>query len=76
MIPSPQNTPHPLSDCDAVGELLSAYLDGELTEGEKNTVEAHLQTCDACRQLAEALGELRREIGRAELTPPPALFAA
>lgn len=73
MIPSPQNTPPSLPDCDAVGELLSAYLDGELTEEEKNTVAAHLQTCDACRQLAEALGELRREIGGAELTPPPAL---
>ena len=76
MIPSPQNTPPSLPDCDAVGELLSAYLDGELTEGEKNTIEAHLQTCDACRQLAEALGNLRREIGGAELTPPPALHGA
>lgn len=73
MIPSPQNTPRSLPDCDAVGELLSAYLDGELTDGEKETVEAHLQTCDACRQLAQTLESLRAEIGSAELTPPPAL---
>ncbi len=73
MIPSPQNTPHSLPDCAAVGELLSAYLDGELTAGEKEAVEAHLQTCDACRQLAEALGSLRTEIRGAELTPPPEL---
>lgn len=76
MIPSPQNTPHPLPDCDAVGERLSAYLDGELTEGEKKTVQAHLQTCDACRQLADALVNLRREISTAELTPPPSLRGA
>lgn len=76
MIPSPQNTPHSLPDCDAVGELLSAYLDGELTEGEKETVEAHLQTCDACRQLVDALANLRQEMGEAELTPPPALREA
>ncbi len=75
MIPSPQNTPHSLPDCAAVGELLSAYLDGELTAGEKEAVEAHLQTCDACRQLAEALKNLRTEISGAELTPPPALHS-
>lgn len=73
MIPLPQNTPPSPPDCDAVGELLSAYLDGELTEGEKKTVETHLQTCDACRQLADALTNLRREIGEAKLTPPAAL---
>ena len=73
MIPSPKNTPHSLPDCAAVGELLSAYLDGELTAGEKEAVEAHLQTCDACRHLAEALGSLRTEIRGAELTPPPEL---
>jgi len=75
MIPSPQNTPHSCPDCDAVGELLSAYLDGELTAGEKEAVEAHLQTCDACRQLAEALKNLRTEISGAELTPPPELHS-
>lgn len=32
-----------------VGELLSAYLDGETTEQETNRVVSHLESCDRCR---------------------------
>lgn len=31
------------------GELLSAYLDGELTRSEESTVVAHLEECAGCR---------------------------
>ena len=37
-----------------MGDLLSAYADGELTEAERATVDAHLGTCPACGQELEA----------------------
>ncbi|NUQ47365.1 MAG: zf-HC2 domain-containing protein, partial [Phycisphaerae bacterium] len=43
--------PHPAQD-----ELLSAYLDGELEEGERRLVEARLESDPAARAL---LAELR-----------------
>jgi anti-sigma factor RsiW len=51
-------------------DQLSDYLDGELSEGERVTLEAHLQTCDECSEL---LAELRAVIARArtlEELPP------
>jgi hypothetical protein len=38
---------------DQVAELLSAYIDGEVTAAERGLVEAHLASCDVCgRDLA------------------------
>ncbi len=38
---------------DQVAELLSAYIDGEVTSDERGLVEAHLASCEACdRDLA------------------------
>lgn len=42
---------------------LSAYLDGELTEGEQARVDAHLAACDACRVTLEDLKRLVRRAG-------------
>ncbi|MFL5401511.1 MAG: anti-sigma factor family protein [Gemmatimonadales bacterium] len=50
-------------------DRLSDYLDGELSEGERVALEAHLQTCGDC---AELLAELRAVVARARtLTPLP-----
>jgi anti-sigma factor RsiW len=43
-------------------DRLSEYLDGELPEGERIALEAHLQTCSECSAL---IGDLRRVIRRA-----------
>ncbi len=50
---------------DQVAELLSAYIDGEVTAAEQELVEAHLATCDVCgrdlatlRQTVALLGQL------------------
>lgn len=37
-------------DCKKIGILLSAYVDGEVTDKEKNLVENHLKVCEACRR--------------------------
>ena len=36
-------------------ELLSSYIDGEVTDAERARVEGHLATCDACREELESL---------------------
>jgi len=40
-------------ECEGIKELLSAYLDGELTEEESGTVRAHLERCPDCRREIE-----------------------
>ncbi|MDQ7821231.1 MAG: zf-HC2 domain-containing protein [Candidatus Eremiobacteraeota bacterium] len=44
--------------CNDLKEKLSAFLDGELTAGERQTVEEHLATCKACREHANELMEV------------------
>jgi hypothetical protein len=43
--------------CEPIEELLSAFLEGELSPAEKAMVEGHLADCPDCRSL---LGDLRR----------------
>jgi ferric-dicitrate binding protein FerR (iron transport regulator) len=58
-------------NCHETGELLHAWLDGELDASERDRVDAHLAECEACRAaadeaqmqgaaLAEALAPMRR----------------
>ncbi len=42
--------------CQVYEEMLSAYIDGELSSQDEQALEAHLATCDSCRS---ALSELR-----------------
>jgi anti-sigma factor RsiW len=48
---------------------LSEYLDGELSEGERIALEAHLQGCQEC---PAALAELRQVVYQARTLPPEA----
>lgn len=45
-------------ECQDMLELLSASLDGELTEAEQAQLNAHLDTCPSCRALYEELSGL------------------
>ena len=72
-MPVDQHNSDHISACLAVGEALSAYLDGELSETEAAAVEAHLRECPDCARLCAALRNLRVELAGAELDPPPAL---
>ena len=44
--------------CDRYQELLSASLDGELTEAEDSLLRAHLRECPACRRKAHRMREV------------------
>jgi anti-sigma factor RsiW len=52
-----------------VGRRLSALIDGELGDSERDQVHAHLVSCQACRDEAAALRMLKRRIGGLGETP-------
>jgi anti-sigma factor RsiW len=51
-------------------EQLSALIDGELSGGELDRVNAHLAACDQCRSDAAALRLLKRELRQLAAAPP------
>lgn len=57
-------------------ELLSAFADGETTEGERETIAAHLAGCEACRELLDDLRLLDRLAADEAVPPVPADLAA
>ena len=51
-----------------VGERLSGYLDGELTQQEKQRVDLHLADCADCSGMLRELEDLRRRMGGSGLS--------
>ncbi len=51
-----------------VGELLSGYIDGELTQQQRQRVEIHCESCTECRQDRDDLTALRNDIGASQLS--------
>lgn len=52
-----------------VGDRLSGYLDGELTQQQRQKVELHLEQCAQCSKLLVDLQELRGRMHGARLSP-------
>lgn len=48
-----------MKDCDRFAPLLSAFVDGELTDEERAATAAHVGGCAACRKLLDELLEMR-----------------
>ncbi|MCI7473415.1 MAG: anti-sigma factor [Clostridiales bacterium] len=59
--------------CDEALELISARLDGPLTQEETARLEEHLSVCPACRTLADDLEELHEELPQLTAQPPAGL---
>jgi hypothetical protein len=57
-------------ECGETKELLSAYLDGEVTEKERKLIESHLASCPSC---ASELEDLRRVVGLVAALPREAV---
>jgi len=51
-----------------VGEWLSGYIDGELTQQQRQRVEVHCDDCAQCARELQELTALREEIGAAKLS--------
>ena len=62
------NTRHKTIDGHA-GELLSGYIDGELTQQQAQKVRLHVEGCSECQDAFERLQALRREVGGSRLSP-------
>jgi len=63
-----------MKNCQSVRKKLSAYQDGEVTSAEKDAIDAHLRTCEACRKQHEALLQTYRMLrGLPEIEPAPGL---
>lgn len=61
--------------CDQFLELLSARLDGALTEEEERELEAHLANCPDCRAVGAQLSALQGAFPELEEDAPPEGFA-
>src|SRR5262245_49709729 len=62
--------------CGRVSNLLSAYLDRELTGAEMLSVQRPRSRCPACSAEREAISQVRRLLGSLEAVEPPAGSAA
>ena len=51
-----------------VGELLSGYIDGELTQQDRQRVEIHCDDCETCAKQRDELIALRSDMGKANLS--------
>ena len=56
------------NEAQHVGELLSGYLDGELTQQQRQRVELHCDDCHECETSLRDLESLRAAIGKASLS--------
>jgi len=58
-----------MNDCQKISELLSGYLDNELTQGDHQRVDVHLRRCDKCRQLLDDMTKLRGAVALSQSRP-------
>ena len=62
--------------CRAARRMMSRYLDGELPETRRSSVDQHLGCCPECRSEFAAQDRLWSLLGRAAPAPSPDVFAA
>lgn len=62
------------TDCEAIENLLGAWLDGELDRSDAERVEMHVQGCSSCLRTKERLEQLQaslKDVLRAEASQLP-----
>ena len=62
-------------NCEQMTLLMSAWLDGELSEMEERQMREHLEQCPECRELMEQLQALHTSFSDLEEIPAPEGFA-
>lgn len=53
--------------CEDIQELISGYLDRELTSQKRQKVEVHMETCHSCRSTYESLQKQHQLVGQLPL---------
>ena len=56
-----------MATCEQIGELLSGYLDGELTQEKRQLVEVHIEVCADCRSDYEAIRRISTSVASLSL---------
>ena len=60
-----------MSSCEKINELISGYIDNELTQADHQQVEVHLRTCADCKLVVDDMTRLKGAVAesrpRAEL---------
>jgi len=56
---------------EKIKRMLSAYLDGELTQADRQQVRLHLETSEECRRELEELMKLQSLTSELDFRPPP-----
>ena len=51
-----------MTHCDEVGEMLSGYVDGELTQASQQRVRVHVETCENCKETLADLTAIREKV--------------
>lgn len=54
-------------DCEEIQKLMMAYLDGEISEEQKNLVEKHLATCEKCKAEFDSFTQLKEVTDKVKL---------
>lgn len=58
-------------NCNEIKDLMSSYVDGELSENEKKLVEEHINSCDDCKKEIESYKQLIKIIKDLPEEEPP-----
>src|SRR5688572_1670030 len=58
----PRTPPGNAQGCAAIGELLSGYVDRELTQQQAQRVQIHLDSCAECRRLQADLRNMKEQL--------------
>ena len=53
-----------MNQCESIQELLSGYIDHELTQQKAQQVRLHLKECSSCRKIYDDLIAIRKEMGQ------------
>jgi anti-sigma factor RsiW len=56
--------------CGTVKELLEAYIEGELDESKQKAVEAHISSCESCKQELALTRSIPRLVSSLAFNPP------
>ncbi|MPM02908.1 hypothetical protein SDC9_49166 [bioreactor metagenome] len=62
-----------MADCERILDLLSAKIDGELSQAEEAKLAAHLEHCESCRLLAAELESIHAGLQSFAVPPPSGL---